>query len=161
MAREAPHAKHLMSNSGASRMKTYSNLLEETEVFFRQHWNRDALGSGPPAWTEWKTFLFGSVPSHDKSRCYALFEGENLVYVGLGASRGGGIYIEHGLSRRLTAHVICADRARGPQWSKLNDPWTTITQLYTLGFHPDLAHLAAALETFLIRKLTPPRNRKV
>jgi hypothetical protein len=139
----------------------FDQLTEATDSFFQRHWVPSALGPTPPSWERWETFLSGSVPNHDKAGCYALFAGHELIYVGLGASKGGGIYVEYGLSRRLTAHVICADRERGPQWSKLEPGWSSVTGVYTLGFAADLSYLAASLETYLIRALQPPRNGRV
>jgi hypothetical protein len=114
-----------------------------------------------PVWHPWEAFLFASVPNHDKSGCYALFEGPEFVYVGLGASKGGGIYVEHGLSRRLMAHVLCADKLKGPDWSKLQPEWASITGVYTIGLPVEVAYLATSLEAFLIRNVQPPRNKRV
>lgn len=134
-------------------------LMAESNSFFDLHWNEKALGL-PPEWKSWETFLDGSVPNYQYGGCYALFSGDELVYLGLGASRGGGIYPQHGISRRLMAHVLRSDPASGPYRSKLMDNWIDITAIWTLGF-PSNEYLAAALEGYLIRSLSPVRNARV
>lgn len=121
----------------------------------------EALSLQRPGWKTWEPFLYGSVPSHDLGGCYALFSENELLYIGLGASKGGGLYPDHGISRRLMAHVIASDRQRGQQWSKLRESWGSVTSIRTIGFPNDFSYMAAALETFLIRELNPPRNSRV
>ncbi len=145
-------------------MNKIEDLTARTEQFFFEHWVQERHGD-PPQWKAWDPFLQGSVPNHEFAGCYALFKNSELVYVGLGASRGGGIYKEHGISRRLMEHVICKDWSRTGDWAKLQDKWASsgIDAIYTIGFTPALSYLSAALETYLIRKLvpTPPENRRV
>lgn len=130
-----------------------SDLEEATNRFFQMHWNLQAIGQEPPAWISWPEFK-GSVPNYQLGGCYALFEGANLSYVGVGASKGGGLYPEHGISRRLMSHVLRIDREKGSQWSKPRQGWESITTIYTIGFTANVAHLALALETFLIREFS-------
>ena len=138
---------------------TYQQLVQATAEFFARHWVVEALGLYPD-WLRWEQFLSGSVPNYQHPGCYTVFFDGGLRYVGLGASRGGGIYTEHGISRRLMAHVIQGDRARGPTWSKLRDRFAGATAIYTLGL-PNASYLAAALETYLIRSLAPLMNSRV
>lgn len=135
------------------------DLLKQTGDFFARHWSRELMGP-PPEWHCWETFLHGSVPNYQHGGCYALFAGDELIYIGLGASRGGGRYVAHGVSRRLMAHVIRSDKARGPFASKLLENWAETTAIWTIGF-PTGEYLAAALETYLIRELSPRRNSRV
>lgn len=114
-----------------------------------------------PHWKNWDEFLFGSVPNYELGGCYALFSESGLQYVGLGASKGNVLYPEHGISRRLMAHVLKSDRPRGKQWSQLRESWSSVTSILTIGFSNDYSYMAAALETFLIRELDPPRNARV
>jgi hypothetical protein len=164
-AREVLFRQHLgcidLTNCERHPMPTFLDLEQNTSAFFRRHWVADEIGDSPPRWKPWKEFLYSSVPNHDKAGCYALVCGQELMYVGLGASKGGGIYDEHGLSRRLMAHVICADRERGGEWSKLQPTWSSITGLYTIGFAKDSAYLAASLETYLIRHIISMSNARV
>jgi hypothetical protein len=136
-----------------------STLQRVTASFFHSHWSTENLGPAPE-WTLWETFLFGSVPNHKESGCYAIFFNTGLAYVGLGASRGDQRYPQHGVSRRLMAHVIRSDRQRGVHWSKLTETWAEATAIYTIGFSR-ADYLAASLETYLIRELSPPRNGRV
>ena len=144
---------------GSPPMLSLEKLVEATVAFFRMHWSRDQLGE-PPMWECWETFLEGPVPGYQYGGCYALFEGAHLTYIGLGASRGGGIYQQHGLSRRLMAHVYRSDRARWPASLRLHEKWSGTTGLYTLAF-PEHEYVAPALESYLIRQLQPPRNARV
>lgn len=140
---------------------TFVDLQESTCRFFDRHWHAPTLGSVPPTWACWSEFK-GSVPNHQYSGCYALFEGHTLTYVGLGASRGGGLYPEHGISRRLMAHVIRSDRERGDGWAKLRPGWERVTTIYTIGFPSEVAYIAPALESFLIRDFSGRlRNARV
>ena len=137
---------------------TFNDLEGCTSEFFRFHWPADF--NEAPNWVSWQEFLKGSVPNHQHGGCYAIFSGPSLIYIGLGVSRGGGIYQQHGISRRLMAHVLRSDLARGRQWSKLDESWRDATAIYTLGF-PGREYLAPALESYLIRELSPPRNSRV
>lgn len=99
------------------------------------------------------------MPYHNKGGVYALFDANgNIVYVGLGASRGGGIYMEHGISRRLLAHVIASDRSRGAGYYVPRKAWSEVADIGAIGFPKEYAYLAPALEDYLIGKLNPPRN---
>ncbi|MFX7427471.1 hypothetical protein ABTJ07_19030, partial [Acinetobacter baumannii] len=73
-----------------------------TGDFFELHWGLDF---GFPEWDFSWNFV-GPVPNYLLGGLYALFSDEKLLYVGLGASRGGGIYQDRGISRRLLAHVL-------------------------------------------------------
>lgn len=134
-------------------------LEAATSKFFSLHWSRETLGE-PPGWDRWKTFLLGSVPNYEQGGCYALFDQAGLSYIGLGASKGGGLYVSHGISRRLMAHVLRLDRAQSAYHSKLVSNWEGTTAIFTIGM-AKAEYLAAALETFLIRELSPPRNSRV
>jgi hypothetical protein len=142
-----------------SPVEDLEKLIEATSGFFGLHWSPEQLGE-PPGWRLWETFLEGSVPGYQYGGCYALFEGNRLTYIGLGVSRGGGLYQQHGLSRRIMAHVYRSDHARGPNCLRLHEKWLRTTGLYTLAF-PEHEYLAPALESYLIRDLQPPRNARV
>jgi hypothetical protein len=137
-----------------------TDLTATTAEFFDKHWNSASLGT-PPVWERWKTFLVGPVPNYQYGGCYALFSESELIYVGLGASRGGGRYPQHGISRRLMANVLRSDSANGPYNSRLREEkYPETTAIWTLGL-PSYEYLAAALESFLIRSLSPRRNARV
>ena len=129
---------------------TLTQLKAATESFFDMHWNADAIGAQPPAWDGWVEFK-GSAPNYQLGGCYALFSGDALEYIGLGTSRGGGLYCDHGISRRLGSHVYRLDKERGPGWLKLRPGWESITSINTIGFQTQHSHLATALEAYLIR----------
>ena len=139
----------------------FISLESATQVFFNQHWSTDSLGP-TPEWQAWSTFLFGSVPKYNEGGCYALFIKNELVYIGLGASKGGGLYLKSGISRRLMSHVYCSAKSDNPKELKLKEPWLGrgITGLYTLGLS-DKDYLAPALESYLIRELSPQYNNRV
>ena len=138
-----------------------SDLTAATDRFFLWHWNNQAIGEDSPKWLHWPEFK-GSVPNYQFGGCYALFEGQTLLYIGLGASKGGGLYPEHGISRRLMSHVLRIDREKGPEWSKPRTGWETVDSISTIGFPSSTVHLAPALETFLIREFAGRlRNARV
>lgn len=103
----------------AKPMSDLAILRSATDEFFRRHWPAEILSFERPDWKNWDSFLYGSVPNHDLGGCYALFCKNQLLYVGLGASKGTDRYRDHGISRRLMAHVLGSDRQRGPQWLEL------------------------------------------
>lgn len=132
-------------------------IISATNDFFSRHWDKSS-DIGPYAWLNnwtWNT----SVPHHDKSGVYALLdESGEVVYIGLGASRGGGIYKEHGISRRLLAHVITTDKERGRGTYKPRDNWKEVVDIAAIGFPSIYSYLAPALEDYLIGLFNPVRN---
>ena len=136
-------------------------LKERTSEFFRRHWpetTRFQQTCHPPNWIGgWK--WQGSVPYHDKSGVYALISrtGE-VIYVGLGASRGSGQYLQHGLSRRITAHVIMQDKKRGRGFYLPRPKWVEVDSIATIGMPDHLSYLSPALEDFLISEIRPEKN---
>ncbi|GAA5214665.1 GIY-YIG nuclease family protein [Corallincola platygyrae] len=139
-------------------MPTFNDLKEATDVFFKRHWDKSSH-TQPYEWVAnwpWR----GSVPHHDKAGVYALIDGEGeIVYVGLGASRGGGLYKEHGISRRLLSHVITTDTAKGRGNYKPKPKWQGVVDIAAIGFSPNFSYLAPALEDYLIGELEPKRNK--
>lgn len=136
-------------------------LKTKTDEFFRRHWPQhsgdDSLAL-PPEWIDgwqWQ----GSVPYHDRSGVYALLTASGeVVYIGLGASNGAGRYPKHGLSRRLSAHVIMVDPVMGQGFYRPRPKWSDITSIATIGFPDHYSYLSAALEDFLIAEVRPRRN---
>jgi hypothetical protein len=140
-------------------MNNLVKLNETTEEFFRRHWPLSGNFGFRPAWVRWEPFLFGSAPNYKLGGCYALFEKESLIYVGKGVGKGRGSTSHHGISRRLSSHVLRIDRYENEgHWCKLMDKWSFITDIYTIGFSNETEYLAHALENFLIRELSPPKN---
>lgn len=133
-------------------------LDQLTNAFFQRHWQ---TSFGPtPMWNEpWSTTGQGPIPCHDMQGCYSLYQGEQLVYVGLGASRGAGLYVGHGIGKRLYSHVLRVDAARGVQNNKgfycPREKWAHVTHLRTIGLPAGYGYLAPALELFLLNRLAP------
>lgn len=138
-------------------MNDQSRLVNETQRFFSLHWG---VTEKTPEWDfswEWRD----SVPNHLLGGLYAIFSSHELVYVGLGASNGGGIYRDRGISRRLLAHVIKISTTDSSRSYEPHDRWKAIgvDSIATIGFPAGLNYLACALEDYLIGKLNPPENR--
>ncbi len=138
-------------------MTTKRDLETVTNQFFELHWPKDLVW---PKWNfDWK--WIGAIPNYELAGVYALFADERLSYLGLGASRGGGIYVDRGVSRRLLAHVM----RRAPDGADvgyvLRDRWqcSGVNLIATIGFPSNLSYLACALEDYLIGKLCPPENK--
>ncbi|MEJ2612048.1 MAG: hypothetical protein P8179_18740 [Candidatus Thiodiazotropha sp.] len=136
-------------------MSTMKDVICATHSFFEKHWCED---EEIPQWSDswdWKD----SVPNHDKSGVYALIaEDKEVVYIGVGASRGGGRYKNHGLSYRLLNHVITTDKNEGRGHYKAQDRWKDIKGIYTIGFPEEYSYISLALEDYLIAKLQPKIN---
>lgn len=143
-------------------MKTFADLESATNDFFRLHWPAAESFGSPPTWVSWDQFLRGSVPNYTRGGCYALFENERLAYIGKGVGIGNKSTPQHGISRRLSSHVICVagyTEKKGQHLSKLRGGWENVTAISTVGFLASTEYIAHSLENFLIRQLQPPRNR--
>ena len=114
----------------------------------------------PPVWNfDWN--WIGAVPNYDRGGVYALFAGEKLLYIGKGVSRGGGLYVNRGLSARLQTHV-CKVAPPGSAVSYVPRPaWAAhgLDLIATLGFDKDRNYLAHSLESFLISNIDTPENQ--
>ncbi len=113
-----------------------------------------------PLWNfEWK--WLGAIPNYDLGGVYALFSDEQLLYVGLGASRGGGNYVNRGISNRLLSHVIRRAPDNSDVGYEVRERWQGlgVTMIATIGFPVEFTYLSCALEDFLIGQLDPPENR--
>lgn len=138
-------------------MPSRDDLRIATGNFFDLHWGLDL---DFPEWDfSWK--FVGPVPNYLFGGLYALFSDEKLLYVGLGASRGGGIYQDRGISRRLLAHVLKPASHDEYMDYKLNDRWNEAgaNSVATLGFPAEYNYLAPALEDYLIGRLNPIENK--
>jgi hypothetical protein len=136
-------------------MTTSEELARHTGEFFVRHWN--SADGAPPSWDftwDWR----GSVPNYLLGGLYALFRKGELLYIGLGNSRGGGIYVDRGISRRLLSHVM--QIAPDGQSYIPRERWRDleVDSVGTIGFPVALNYLAPALEDFLIGRLNPPEN---
>lgn len=131
-------------------------LITQTEEFFSMHWG---IEENSPSW-DFSWGLTGPVPNYLLGGVYALLKGEKVIYIGLGASRGGGIYHNRGLSRRLMSHVCRSapneskyDYVLMERWVKLG-----VDKVATIGFPENRNYLAVALEDFLIGNIKPIEN---
>ena len=104
----------------------------------------------------------GKVPNGKSKGCYAILEGEEVVYIGLGAKRGSGIYRGHGLNGRLKRYSrwdrisLSEKRVRVPV-----KQWSNVMSIHTIGFPEEYSYLAHALEIFLLRRLSPRKNTQL
>jgi excinuclease UvrABC nuclease subunit len=134
----------------ASRTKLESLTTE----FFSRHWNTSEIKSPPPVWSERYIFI-GSLPSYDKQGVYAFITAEGEVtYIGVGTAKGGGRYKGHGLGARFQAYTRVINDAHSPTDDRLKEAGGIIT----IGFEPEYAYIANALELFLINRLNPKYN---
>lgn len=138
-----------------AEMTSRKEVEQCTEDFFRLHWG---LGFPPPPW-DFSWNWHGAVPNYRLAGVYALLRGDELLYIGLGASRGGGIYQDRGLSRRLMSHVFLRDRSNSTGYLP-REKWKAlkVDVVGTIGFPQEANYLAPALEDYLIGRLTPPQN---
>lgn len=137
-------------------MDSITRLNAETQKFFSLHWG---LSDKAPEWNfSWN--WCGDVPNYQLGGLYAIFRNGSLLYVGLGASKGAGIYKDRGISRRLLSHVIQICRT-GASTYEPQERWKTCQAdlVATIGFPAEYNYLACALEDYLIGKLNPPENQ--
>lgn len=100
-------------------MTTFAELEQCSTAFFDSHWCK--VQSEPPKWNVWTPFLKTPVVYYDKGSCYALFQGELLIYIGVGISKGRSANPNPAIARRLTAHVLRKDLERAGDWYKLQE----------------------------------------
>lgn len=125
-----------------------------TKEFMDAHWPNDRSS---PIWTgPWN--FDGELPNHDKQGCYALLHVSQIVYVGLGIGRGTEKYLNNGLGYRTKRYWKLNENKGAANRYVPRNEWKEITSIWTIGFDPEFAYLAAALEVFLIQRLNPPRN---
>lgn len=133
-----------------------SLLLSLTQQFFEQYWNTNTLGVAP-VWSDIHT-NFGKIPNFDKQGVYAFVKGSEITYIGVGASKGSGLYQGNGLSRRFQKYCKWIDETNniyGAVDERLKDAGAVVT----IGFDPEHAHLAYALEIYLISRMKPLHNK--
>ncbi len=135
---------------------TLKRLREATRVFFDLHWDAAKMGGEPPEWQGPALVQKGPVPNYDKQGCYAFVSEDGIVtYVGLGVSRGDGIYRARGISARLNTYSRYVDGDYQPVDPHLK---AASGRVCTIGFEIKDAYLACALEAYLIRELKPVFN---
>lgn len=144
-------------------MNTKKDLIQATEEFFVRHWNASQCkGLAPPKWSEpWE--LVGPTPYGFKQGTYAFLSRGEVIYIGVGASRGRGIYGGCGLGKRVQGYTPAQEGWRQvPEEKRLyhmSPEWSEVDRIMTIGFDREHAYLSYALEIYLIRTLVPKRNR--
>jgi hypothetical protein len=125
-----------------------------THRFIDLHWPQ---GDDMPRWSAPWDFISG-IPQGDCPGCYAFFDfNGNIIYIGVGASKGSGLYKGFGLAHRLNRYK---KKVYGENTNYvLIEPWREIVKdVITIGFPDELYYLAYAFEAFLIMNLEPDRN---
>ncbi len=141
-----------------------ADVEKETRNFLNLHWNAQQLTDVdlPDSWGAYS--FIGNVPYGDRQGCYALVKDSEVIYIGLGASRGYGKYAECGIGARLNSHVLIWDRSvpanSGSRKYEPKESWKRkgVTEVHTFGFPSGYGYLAPALEAFLISRLEPIEN---
>jgi hypothetical protein len=143
-------------------MPTKSDLDRETSTFFTRHWQSERLSCAVPRWAPWA--LAGIPNDHDSGGCYAVFAGDELLYVGVALTPGRSVKIGKarvGLYNRLRRHVVKPE-SRGATVHKGKDSrWLSMTRVELIAFADEFRYLAAALEIYLISSLRPQHNKAV
>ena len=129
--------------------KTILQLEKFTEKFFDMYWKEEFVQR--PTWSiEWK--FVGEVPNRTKKGCYALFEGEDVAYIGLAI--GEGKKDDGGIGQRVGNYWKKGGKQYAP--TAVNEKW--LTSIRTISFEEHF-YLAAALEVFLIKQMSPKMNK--
>lgn len=141
-------------------IKTEEDLKSATSDFFKMFWS--VINIEPPAWSS--HWLFdGTIPNHDKRGCYALFEDKEIIYIGVAIGESHPKYQGHGLGNRLNHYWEVdkgnVDKEKRTRKYKATDDWKEVTSIMTIGFDEHHYSIAAALEVYLIDKLSPSRNK--
>jgi hypothetical protein len=141
---------------------TMHHVEEATRAFLLLHWNSDKLNHVALRKT-WAPYKFkGTVPFGDRQGCYALVRDGEVIYIGLGAARGKGIYKEHGIGARLNSHVLRWDRSGSAEMQDRvytpQEQWSGVSEIFTYGLPSNYGYMACSLEAYLISRLEPERN---
>jgi hypothetical protein len=148
------------------KAKTVEQLKISTKKFFELHWNWEQIKVDPKndcRKIEWEIYegMKGEIPYGKCQGCYAVVQDDELIYIGLGASRGYGKYKEHGIGARI-GHIIKWDRSNTTLTKERvyipKEHWQGITAIYTFGLPSGYGYLASSLEAYLIREIEPVRN---
>lgn len=148
-------------------MKTVSrvDLKKESDEFLKLHWNQEKINielkENQWDWMPWK--LSGEIPNGKEQGCYALLSNENVIYIGVGASRGSGIYAGCGLGARVTKYFRLIKGQDCPIGKRVYEPaeklkGENITEVLTIGFPKHYGYLSLALESFLLNRLETALN---
>ena len=134
------------------------DVQNRTDQFFDLHWPHD---EERPSWSDAWSFA-GEIPNQRLQGCYAILLGESVVYIGVGAGKGSGIYEGAGLGSRLHRYWRTHSKTpKAPDGTSLYEPtgeWAGATGIATIGFPAGRGYLAYALEPYLIGHLKPERN---
>lgn len=107
-----------------------------------------------------------SFPVGHKQGVYALLNSyDEVIYVGVGASLGHGVYEGHGIGSRTSRYTRVAPNQRGvpvperqyipvPKWRERK-----LNSIAAIGFEPEQAYLVYGLEAFLPSVFSPKFNK--
>jgi hypothetical protein len=149
-------------------MNAEIDLKNSTDKFFDLYWNN--IKDERPKWSlhwDWNSEL----PNNGKRGCYALFKGNEIVYIGAAIGKNfadykskNGAYNPGGLGARLKAYWELNKNSIGKNKYIPTEKWQSedrkLTSILTIAFDDNHFWLAAALEIYLINKLNPPLNTK-
>lgn len=139
-------------------MITKDLLNSVTNDFFSRYWN--PKNGDNPIWEKSEWNFNGTIPNHDKQGCYALLKNDEVIYIGVGISKGSGIYKNHGLGFRLKRYFKANKNLQlNPNKYLPTEKWQELTGILTIGFPNEHFCLASALEIYLINYLNPSRNK--
>ncbi len=141
--------------------RTVDALQAATDDFFRKHWDRDSNRERPRWKGPWK--MVGNLPDGDKQGVYAIFKEDEVIYIGVGASRNSGNYAGAGIGARFWAYIKTdrpVPKKIGENTYSWKGKWSSYQPdgVMTLGFEPGDGYLAYALEPYLIMKIDPKVN---
>jgi hypothetical protein len=144
-------------------METMAKVIMLTNEFFKLHWNNNIIGSQPPPWSApWK--FEGTQRNGDRQGCYVLLKGDEVLYIGIGASIGDAPYEGCGIGKRTNIYwqlaegqrsVPCEERRYLPAkiWAERG-----LDGIAALGFEMGYGYLAYALEAYLISRCLTQYN---
>lgn len=133
-----------------------------TRDFFKLHWSDLEIGCSPPRWRTWDRS--GRPDEAELGGCYAIYEGAELLYVGVAVTEGKNASQgkKYGLLSRLQRHVLKrsldAEGRYPPLDRKGKEHWANLDCIRMIGFPAGQRYLAAALEVYLISRLQPKIN---
>lgn len=142
---------------------SFESVKNSASTFFEKHWN--IASPARPEWNDVWAFI-GGLPGGDTQGVYLLMnESDEVLYIGVGASKVGGRYSGHGIGSRASAYHCMAEGQRSVSLEQRKyvpkGDWTErgLAKIVTIGFTSEYAYMAYALEAFLIRETETPHNK--
>ncbi len=144
-------------------MNDLTSLKKCTRDFFDKHWDKKSKHEFPVWSAKWK--FEGELPNNQFAGCYAWLKEDVVMYVGFAMNAGQKGYEGHSLGTRIGKYwkferIETVEIAKRQYMPIEQLKQYGIQSIITLPFQKgDQEYLAAALELYLIKNISPELNK--